>query len=343
MIHAVRTLLVRVALGAALVLGLTAAPAGADAAGPSDFRSEVTGLEPAAEGVTAEIRGGDSFLELTVESGHTVVVEGYEGEPYLRFNPDGTIERNRLSQATYINDDRRGGGTIPPDALEADADTEPEWEQIATGGRYAWHDHRVHWMRDASPSVARGERVGGAYDPWLVPLAVDGAKVEVQGTLTYEKTLSPVVWAVVAVAAAAALAWVGGTRSLRVGAVALVVVAAVAAVVGRAEWASTPDGGGNPLLWVLALVALVAAAIAVPLATRTAGAIAALASVAALSGWAIFRIQSLVKPVLPTDLPFALDRATIAVALGASAATAYLALTTGALALPTLADDEPNA
>ncbi len=85
-----------------------AAPAAADAAGPSDFRSEVTGIVPAVEGVEAEIRGGDSFLELTVDEGHTVIVEGYTGEPYLRFQPDGTVERNRLSTATYLNDDRKG-------------------------------------------------------------------------------------------------------------------------------------------------------------------------------------------------------------------------------------------
>ena len=32
------------------------------------------------------------------------------------------------------------------------------------------------------------------------------------------------------------------------------------------------------------------------------------ASVAALSGWAMFRFQALLKPVLPTELPAGLDR-----------------------------------
>ena len=124
----------------------------------------------------AEIRGGDSFLELTVDEGHTVIVEGYEGEPYLRFSPDGTVERNLLSTATYLNDDRRGAGvTIPPEATEADADTPPEWEKVASGGQYAWHDHRVHWMDASPPDIDRGERVAGEYDPWRVPIVVDGA------------------------------------------------------------------------------------------------------------------------------------------------------------------------
>jgi len=184
--------MVRLARGVVVALCLillTASPAAADAAGPSDFRSEVTGIVPEMAGVQAEIRGGDSFLELTVDEGHTVVVEGYQGEAYVRFSPDGTVERNRLSTATYLNDDRRGAGiTIPPEAQQADEDTPPDWEQVASGGTYAWHDHRVHWMDDASPNIDRGELVGGAYDPWRVPIVVDGAPAEIQGTLVYERS-----------------------------------------------------------------------------------------------------------------------------------------------------------
>ena len=38
---------------------------------------------------------------------HTVLIRGYEGEPYLRFAPDGVF-RNEASPATYLNDDRYG-------------------------------------------------------------------------------------------------------------------------------------------------------------------------------------------------------------------------------------------
>lgn len=342
MIDHVRTFLLRVVVGGLVLVGFTAAPAGADPSGPSDFRSEVTGIVPAVEGVTAEIRGGDTFLELSVADGHTVIVEGYLGEPYLRFNPNGTIERNRLSPATYLNEDRRGQVAIPPDAQEADATTPPDWVQIATGGTYAWHDHRVHWMSDASPRVGRGERVGGAYDPWRVPIVVDGAPAEVQGTLTYEAAVSPIPWIVLALGAGVGLAWFGRRGGLRVAAVAMVVVSATAVFVGRAEWSSTPQGGGNPLLWILPLIALVTAGAAIPLAKRSAGVVLTLASVASLSGWALFRVQSLLKPVLPTEIPAGADRAIIALALGISAAAAYLAVTSGALSLPSLDDDEPE-
>jgi hypothetical protein len=138
----------------------------------------------------------------------------------------------------------------------------------------------------------------------------------------------------------AALAWLGRGRGLRIPAAALSAVSVLAVVVGRADWASTP-GGGNPLLWALAAVALVAAAAALALGRRGSAVVAVLASVAALSGWALLRIDALRKPILPTTLPFPLDRATIALALGASAAAAYLAVTSGVLTLPDLDADDP--
>lgn len=333
--------LVRAAALALALVVVTAPAASADPAGPGDFRSEVTAIVPAVAGVDARITGGDSFLEIEVEPGHTVVVEGYSGEPYLRVRDDGTVQRNRLSRATYLNDDRKGQVDIPADVLAAiDAGADPEWETVADGGTYAWHDHRVHWMADASPPVGRGERVTGAYDPWRVPIEVDGRAVEIQGTLTYASTTSPLPWVALALAAAGCLVWFGRGRGLRVGASTLLVVAMVAVVVGRADWAATPDSGGNPILWALPVIALVLAAGAVALATRGSGVVLALASVASLSGWALYRVEALVKPVLPTALPFALDRATLALALGVSAAVAYLSVTSGVLSLPDLEDDE---
>jgi hypothetical protein len=324
-------------LALALVLVvLDASPASADAAGPSDFRSEVTGLEPAVDGVEAEVRGGDSFLELRVDEGHEVVVEGYLDEPYLRFLADGTVERNRRSPATYVNDDRKGRAEVP-DGVDPEA--EPDWEQVADDGTYAWHDHRIHWMDETDPSVDRGERVGGVYDPWRVPIVVDGERVEVQGTLTYEEAVSPLPWLALAGAVGLGVAWLGRRRAVVVAAGILLVASAAAVVVGRADGAATPDGGANPLLWALPAVALAAAAVALVPRLRGTAVVAVLASVAALSGWALLRFAVLTKPVLPADLPGWLDRGSVAVALAAAAGSAWLAVTSGALRLPELPDD----
>ena len=329
-------------LGAALaVVVATAGPAAADAAGPGDYTSEVTGIVPAMDGVDAEIRGGDAFLEVTVEEGRTVIVEGYTGEPYLRFLPDGRVERNRLSTATYLNEDREGQVDIPSAASEAGPDAEPEWEELASGGTYAWHDHRVHWMQDSSPNVERGEAVGGAYAPWRVPIVVDGSQADIEGTLVYEESVSALPYLGAAVLVAGLLGYYGRRAGLRVTAAVLAAASAGAVAVGWADYASTP-GGGSPLHWTLAAVALVTATGAVVLAGRAAGLVLTLAGAAALSGWGLFRIEVLFKPVLPTDLPYALDRTVVALALGVSVGAAVVAVLSSGVALPSLADDDPR-
>ncbi len=311
-----------------------APPAGADPAGPSDFRSEVTEIVPPTDVVAAEVRGGDSFLQLEVEPGHLVVVEGYSGEPYLRFRPDGTVERNARSEATYLNDDRLAQVEVP---AVADNDAEPEWETVADGGTYAWHDHRIHWMGSATPNVERGQRI---FDPWRVPITVDGDPAEIRGILTFEPAVSPLPWVAGAAVVAALLAWLGRRAALRSAAAVLAVASAAAVVVGRFELAETPGGEGNVALWALPAVALAAALVGVVRARATAGVVAVLAAVAALSGWALLRFTVLLEPVLPTALPEPLDRGAVALALGAAVGAAYLALTSGVLALPELADDD---
>lgn len=162
---------------AGLVALLTARPAAADPPRPTDYRSTVDGIEPPAPGVRAKVIGGDAFLELRVDRGHEVTVEGYQGEPYLRFLPDGRVERNRHSPATYINNKRNGVVDVPPGV---DEKATPDWETVARGGTYAWHDHAsTGWApgdRSARPPASgpsRGrsgwspmESTGGSAAPW---------------------------------------------------------------------------------------------------------------------------------------------------------------------------------
>jgi hypothetical protein len=193
-------------------------------------------------------------------------------------------------------------------------------------------------MSEVRPSVSRGQKVPGAYDPWKVPIQADGTAVAIEGTLTYESATSPVPWIAVAALAAVALVGLGRRRAVLAAAGALTVASAVAVVVGRADFAATP-GGGNPLLWMLPAVAVVTAAAALAPRLKVAAVIGPLASVACLSAWVFLRFDVLTKPVLPTTLPFWLDRTTTAVGLGVSVAAAYLAVTSGELRLAPLEDD----
>ena len=45
---------------------------------------------------------------------------------------------------------------MPPET--ADADAEPDWEQVSTEPHYVWHDHRTHWMTREPAAAGRAGR-----------------------------------------------------------------------------------------------------------------------------------------------------------------------------------------
>lgn len=289
----------------------------ADAAQPTDYRSEVVAITPAVPGLSARIVGGDSFIELTVTGDHEVIVLGYADEPYLRFAPDGTVSENVRSPAHFFNESRYATVSLPP---EADASAAPDWHVIGHGGSWAWHDHRTHWMADTPPL---GVRVGDQIMDDVVPLLVDGAEVSVSVVSVWEPAPSPWPSVVAAlVAAGAAFAVVRGTRDRRWVVVGTVAVTAVGAeVVGIWQTWSLPSETGPPLShWVLPLTAVVAAALAAawwhnPFMARAAVAVAATQLVV----WSIVRRSVLDHAILPTSAPFWLDRLVTAAVFGVAA------------------------
>jgi hypothetical protein len=147
------------------------------------YASTITAVAPASPGVRAAILDADDRLQLRVTGPGVVVVHGYEGEPYLRFSPEGVF-RNRRSPATYLNDDRYGKVALPP---LADPEAPPDWERVAPAGRaYDWHDHRIHWMSPAYPAKveAAKDRPHHIFD-WTVPGTVDGRRLAIEGSLDY--------------------------------------------------------------------------------------------------------------------------------------------------------------
>ncbi|HEY8523653.1 MAG TPA: hypothetical protein VIL48_01735 [Acidimicrobiales bacterium] len=317
-----------------------AGPAAADPPQPTDYRSVIDAVEPATDALDVEVVGGDSFLQVTVEPDHEVVVEGYQGEPYLRFRADGTVERNRRSPATYANEDRQGDVELPADA---DPEADPDWEEVASGGRYAWHDHRIHWMNPGRPDGEPGDVIQG----WTVVLTVDGEPTAIEGRLLWVEPANPWPWVVLAAVVLAGLAVVGRLRSgwaRTLAAGATVLAAAVALVVGVGQYADAPaQGAASPLLVAVPAVALVVglAGLAGILRGRGRagragipwGPVATLAGVAAVLGWAALRLEVLWKPVLPTTLPANLDRAGTALALALAAGAAALVVASGGLVL----------
>jgi hypothetical protein len=130
-------------------------------------------LPPTVEGLDAEVLNFDDRIQLRNNGDEAIVVEGYRGEPYLRFEPDGTVSVNRRSPAAYLNEDRFADVEVP---ATADTKAAPEWETVARNGRYDWHDHRNHWMSKTPPERVRED--GSACVEvfrWKLPLSAGGA------------------------------------------------------------------------------------------------------------------------------------------------------------------------
>jgi hypothetical protein len=168
---------------AAIALAVAALPTPSAAhEGNPDFRSEVRGLEPATEGVSVEVLNYDDSLELRNDSGETVVVEGYDGEPYLRILGDGTVQVNTRSPSHYLNGDRYADAEVPP---EADPKAPPVWETVDRTGRYAWHDHRAHYMGQGTPQQVTDESKRTEVFDYSVPVEVGGTPAAITGTLVW--------------------------------------------------------------------------------------------------------------------------------------------------------------
>ena len=167
---------------AVLTLVLTALPSSTALAheGNPNFKSEIEGVEPAAQGVTVEVLNFDDSLRLENRGDEAVLIEGYDGEPYARIKADGTVEVNTRSPAYFLNRDRYGESGVP---ASADPEARPLWEQIDRTGQLSWHDHRVHYMsRSLPPQVEDTSERTKIFD-YAVPIRVGGRPAEITGTL----------------------------------------------------------------------------------------------------------------------------------------------------------------
>lgn len=171
--------------------------------GNPNYRSDITDM-PA--GVDARMLNFDDTIQVEVDPGHELIVEGYEDEPYVRYLEDGTLEVNLNSPAYYLNEDRFAEVETP---ASADADAEPEWERVGAQGVYSWHDHRVHYMAKDVPGQVTDESAETKIFDWDVPLELDGRPADLSGTLYWVGEDSGVSIALVGGLGAAVLASLG--------------------------------------------------------------------------------------------------------------------------------------
>ena len=303
------------------IVMLTASPALADPAEPTNYESTVLALTPSTNVAVFEVVGGDSFLQVTVLPGHEVLIPGYFDEPYLRIDADGSVWLNEDSPAAYINLDRYGQADIPDDV---DGEGEPRWRQVGTNGVYAWHDHRSHWMSPDLPPVVAGDQRQVVF-PWEIPVVVDGRETTIEGELVWIPSKSPIPGVLAGVIALLPLAfWQQGRGSL------LAIVAGSAAVLSGlvilAEMLATPAEGRVFPVWVVyAVVALVAAVVGLIRSGRLTTRLA-LFSALVLLAWVAAALDVLWRPIIPSALPEIAARGLTGVVLWAALGVAVLAV-----------------
>lgn len=169
---------VRVALAVAAVVAVAAPTARAHSGNPN-FRS-ILHDGAVAPGVRVQVLGYDQQMELFNSSRRAVTVYGYNGEPYARVLPDGTVEVNRLSPALYLNVDAFGTAAVP---RFADANAAAQWRVQDRTGRFIWHDHRMHYMAHGTPPQVKDKNTKTKVFDYTIPIAVGGQREALHGTL----------------------------------------------------------------------------------------------------------------------------------------------------------------
>lgn len=172
----------RALLVVALALVSALAPAQALAHGGNpNYRSEINSFQPPLPGdVSIEVLDYDSYMQLLDRHGHEVVLYGYDGEPYARIEKNGTVQVNKRSPATYLNDNRFAEVTVPS---IANPKAPPEWETVDDSGTFIWHDHRMHYMSKSLPPQIKDKSKKTKVFRYEIPMSVDGRRTVLHGTL----------------------------------------------------------------------------------------------------------------------------------------------------------------
>jgi hypothetical protein len=173
----------RAVLAATAPLALAAAATATAHQGNPNYRSLIGRVTPALPGIKLQVLNFDDRLALQNASGKTVVIQGYNGEPYARVLANGNVEVNQRSPAYYLNTDRTADVKVPD---SANADARPQWKVVDRSGRFEWHDHRIHYMGQGLPPQVKDKSKRTKVFAWQVPLQVGSAKGAIAGTLYWQ-------------------------------------------------------------------------------------------------------------------------------------------------------------
>lgn len=152
-----------------------------------NYRSTITAVSPSTPGLHLQVLQFSDRLLLRNETGKTVEIEGYEGEPYARLQANGTVEINTRAPAYYLNESFYGNVTVPS---SASASATPRWEVVDRTGQFEWHDHRIHWMSPVTPPQVKDKGKRTLIFDWHVPIVVGASAGNVSGRLFWTPNAS---------------------------------------------------------------------------------------------------------------------------------------------------------
>jgi len=182
-------------LGAAVLVTLTVlfAPgtAVAETQNPDAgyYVSTVTAIEPAVPGLEVVAHGGGESITLTNRTGKRVVVLGYSGEEYLRFDTKGT-QVNTNSPTAALNAD--GGRSGVPARLANAKSLPAKWQPVADTSNFTWQDFRPRWSNQQRPPIVQADpHARHQVFAWGIQLKVDRQPALVRGDVTWTGTPRP--------------------------------------------------------------------------------------------------------------------------------------------------------
>lgn len=198
-------LLVIVLTPVALAAVATPAFAHGRASDTTNYASRITSA-PDLPGVRWEVYNGDEFLGVENTGPAELIIPGYiPGEQFLRISPGGVFV-NHNAQAYYLNQDRYSR-VRPPEGVGPDAT--PDWVKVSSTPRYAWHDHRIHWMSFGLPPQVRDKGKLTRIFSWQIPFTYGGRQHQLGGELLWVPGPSPWPWLLAALPVVAIPALLG--------------------------------------------------------------------------------------------------------------------------------------
>ena len=244
----------------------------------------------------------DRALHLTVRPGHSVVVLGYLGEPFLRLDGRG-VAVNAASPTA-------ASAAVLKKGTEVTA-AHPVWLLRPGRRSVVWHDTRV------SPPAGRSRGT------WAVPVVVDGRRTSISGEIV--RLPRPALWPWIVLLVLVAVAAAAAGRRLRTATIAFGAAAGIAAVVTAAAFAA--DTYASPGTWIagadevaLALVGL-GLLLWGPEVARV-GAAVGLGLLGVAVG--LSKGDALLHSLVLSALPGALTRLLVVISVAAGAAAAIL-------------------